>query len=160
MSVCSTKTLTAAWEAARGWHRTGDLNYKRGHKRATASPRRVNFIRKAPKVGHISTGHNSSASNQGSTFVKMFTALDDTGLLFRKAVNACKHFPRAEPINAAAGGQVPGGAYQALLRKAAELRKADPTLSDAVSFAKAFTDPADRDLAARERRENRPQAGW
>ena len=43
-----------------------------------------------------------------------------------------------------------------LLAKAEELRKKEPALSEAQAFAKAYGDPANRDLAAAERRQNRP----
>jgi hypothetical protein len=43
-------------------------------------------------------------------------------------------------------------AMKALQAKAAALRAADPSLSRERAFAKAYTDPANRDLAAAERR--------
>ncbi len=49
-------------------------------------------------------------------------------------------------------------AYGQLVAKAAELRKADPKLTDAQAFAKVYADPANVELAKRERLENRPAA--
>jgi hypothetical protein len=42
--------------------------------------------------------------------------------------------------------------------KADELRKREPTLTREQSFAKVFSDFSNRELAARERSENRPVA--
>jgi hypothetical protein len=50
------------------------------------------------------------------------------------------------------------GAYAELMAKADALRKQDSSLSEAQAFSKIFSDPANRDLAARERSENRPVA--
>ena len=49
-------------------------------------------------------------------------------------------------------------ALDRLNKLAAELREANPELSKSQAFAKVFSDPANRDLAAAERRENRPTA--
>jgi hypothetical protein len=48
-------------------------------------------------------------------------------------------------------------AYDVLMVKAAELRKAQPHLSEAQAFAKVFTDPANIELAKRERIESAPR---
>ena len=47
-------------------------------------------------------------------------------------------------------------ALDALKAKAAELRKAHPELSESQAFAKVYTDPANRALAAAERSASRP----
>jgi hypothetical protein len=47
-------------------------------------------------------------------------------------------------------------AYGTLTQKADELRKANPSLTEAQAFAAAYTSPANRDLAKAERRKNRP----
>jgi hypothetical protein len=49
-------------------------------------------------------------------------------------------------------------AHDQLVQKAEELRKKQPELSPAQAFAKAYQDPANRELAKQERRENRPAA--
>jgi hypothetical protein len=49
-------------------------------------------------------------------------------------------------------------AYEAFVEKAEELRKADPSLTEAQAFSKAYTDPRNAALALRERVENRPRA--
>jgi hypothetical protein len=46
-----------------------------------------------------------------------------------------------------------GNAYDILTVKAEELRKADASLTEAQAFAKAYSDPANRDLVAQEKRE-------
>jgi len=48
-------------------------------------------------------------------------------------------------------------AMDALTAKAAELRRGDPSLTAEMAFSKAYSDPANRKLAARERRANRPE---
>jgi hypothetical protein len=48
-------------------------------------------------------------------------------------------------------------AYTALMVKAAELRKTQPTLTEAQAFSKVFTDPANIELAKRERAEAAPR---
>lgn len=49
-------------------------------------------------------------------------------------------------------------AYDQLVTKAEELRALDPSLSEAQAFEKSYSDPANRELAKRERTEAR--ASW
>jgi hypothetical protein len=49
-------------------------------------------------------------------------------------------------------------AYDELVSKAEELRKADPSLTEAKAFSKVYTDPRNAALAAQERQDNRPRA--
>lgn len=49
-------------------------------------------------------------------------------------------------------------AYNELVAKAEELRKKDPNLTKEQAFSKVYSDPANADLAKRERAENRPNA--
>jgi hypothetical protein len=49
-----------------------------------------------------------------------------------------------------------GDALEELNEKAAQLRKARPELSEAQAFAKVYADPVNRQLMARERRQNSP----
>lgn len=51
-----------------------------------------------------------------------------------------------------------GKAYDALMAKAAELRKADPTLSEAQAFTKVYTDPANAETVQLHKRETLPHA--
>ena len=53
---------------------------------------------------------------------------------------------------------VQGDEVDVIKAKAAELRKADPKLSEEQAFAKAYADPANRKIAAAERAKNRPVA--
>jgi ribosomal protein L20A (L18A) len=48
------------------------------------------------------------------------------------------------------------GAYDELISKAAELRKREPSLTEAQAFERIYTDPANRDLVKRERQESAP----
>jgi hypothetical protein len=69
--------------------------------------------------------------------------------------------PRATPGNAAYAKSDPApnadSAYAALMIKAEEYRSAHPELSVAQSFARVMQDPANRDLAKRERMESAPR---
>jgi hypothetical protein len=98
-----------------------------------------------------------SGESAAQAFSRAYSANDDEGLLMRKAVQAAKGFSTAGPVREAVAG---GTAYDALMAKASEYRKAHPemTLTREQSFAKVFSDPANRALAARERSENRPTA--
>lgn len=51
-----------------------------------------------------------------------------------------------------------GSAYDELVAKADELRKKDTNLTKEQAFAKVYADPANADIAKRERAENRPHA--
>jgi hypothetical protein len=95
------------------------------------------------------------AKANGTTFVKLYTAQDSDGLAIRRATQILKGFGTAGPVREAVAG---GSAYEALMAKADELRKREPQLSREQSFLKAFQDPVNRELAARERSENRPVA--
>lgn len=57
-----------------------------------------------------------------------------------------------------AGGAAPATAYDELMAKALELRKAQPALTLQQAFEKVYSDPANSALAKRERTENRPAA--
>lgn len=54
----------------------------------------------------------------------------------------------------------PRKALDQLKALADEQRRQNPTLSEAGAFARVYADPKNKDLAARERAENRPQSGW
>jgi hypothetical protein len=95
------------------------------------------------------------AKSKGSNFVAMYTAQDDDGLAIRRATQILKGFGTTGPMREAVAG---GDAYQALEMKASDLRKRDPTLTKEQAFAKAFSAPENRALAAAERAANRPVA--
>jgi hypothetical protein len=90
-----------------------------------------------------------------SAFAKVFSGDTTEAVTFRRAIQALKNFPRAERGPAVAGAE-PGAAYAALVAKGEALRKADPSLTKEMAFAKAFSDPANRELARAERAANRP----
>jgi hypothetical protein len=72
----------------------------------------------------------------------------DFRVVVKKGSQELYDLPAAEAaaiINGAASGDSSG--YAQLTAKAAELRKVDPSLTEARAFAKVFTDPANRELA-------------
>jgi hypothetical protein len=69
---------------------------------------------------------------------------------FQRLVKECKQRPRRPD----ALKNRP--AYGELLVKAAELRKREPHLTKEQAFAKVYTDPANREMVERERRESAP----
>jgi hypothetical protein len=83
-------------------------------------------------------------------FSKFFQANE----VVRRAHQIVKGYVSAAPQ----AGVATGGAYAELMALADALRKRDSSLSEAQAFSKVFSDPANRDLAARERAENRPVA--
>jgi hypothetical protein len=105
-----------------------------------------------------------SGETPAQAFSRVYTS--DEGLVLRKAVNACKTFDqqppkvRAEPKVTAvvAGDGLTGDALAQLEALVAELRRAHPEMSKAQAFAKVYTDPANAELAKRERQQNRPRA--
>ena len=90
-------------------------------------------------------------------FSRAFSASDDRALMMRKAIAVCKGFglPPHEPIETVA---TTGTAYDQLMIKASEARRADPSLSQAQAFKKVYEDPSNIEIAKRERLENRPAA--
>jgi hypothetical protein len=113
------------------------------------------------------------AKAHGTSFVKMFEANNDTGLAIRKAVDIAKHagFGVSSPYLKAATlepKQVgsrdarnvddPKSALDQINDLIAEQRRQHPELelTDAQWFARVYSDPANRDIAKRERMENRP----
>jgi hypothetical protein len=90
-------------------------------------------------------------------FSKVFGADTPEAATFRRAIDAVKSFPRPER-GAAIAGAAPGQAYAALVAKGEALRAADPSLTREMGFAKAFSAPENRELAAAERAANRPRA--
>jgi hypothetical protein len=95
------------------------------------------------------------ARANNTTFVKLFTAQNSDGLALRRAVQVLKGFGTAGPVHEAVAG---GTAFDELNAKAAEYRKAHPEMTQEQAFAKVFSSPENRALAARERSENRPVA--
>jgi hypothetical protein len=104
----------------------------------------------------------------GQSFSKLFQAQTTDGLLLRQAHQAVVKANRAAPVTEF---KAPGStfdkllkrdgessAYSKLMEKAELLQKFDPSLTADQAFAKAYTGPANRDLANQERRENRPQS--
>jgi hypothetical protein len=57
------------------------------------------------------------------------------------------------------GSAVPRTAMDELNAKAAEMRKANPTLTREQAFTKVYTDPENAPLIRRERQENAPPTG-
>ncbi|MDE2472289.1 MAG: hypothetical protein KGL35_27040 [Bradyrhizobium sp.] len=61
-------------------------------------------------------------------------------------------------FGATGDGTASNSAHDQILAKAAELRKQNPALTEAQAYAKAYQDPANREIAKRERASNRPAA--
>jgi hypothetical protein len=94
--------------------------------------------------------------SSASAFARIYSESSDRGMLLRKAVGACKTFAtQTQPAHRQAVGSS-GSAYDALLRKADELRVRDPSLSREMAFSKVFTAPENAELARAERQQNRP----
>jgi hypothetical protein len=86
-------------------------------------------------------------------FTRMFTDGGADGLTLRRA----HALVRAEQLygpTVKSADRGSNSAYGELLTKAEELRKVRPELSEAQCFAKVFSDPANIELAKRERRES------
>jgi hypothetical protein len=94
-----------------------------------------------------------------AAFAKLFTDGGADSLTLRKAhavvkaSHAEQMFGPTFPARAKAD-RSEGRAYNELLAKAEELRKVRPELSEAQAFAKVFSDPANIELAKRERIES------
>ena len=97
-----------------------------------------------------------------SAFAKVFASATPEGLDFRKAVARLKGQATLVPMvtggAAAEAVNDPKAALRQLEELAAKLRAQFPALSKAQAFAKVFSDPANRALAAAERAANRPAA--
>ncbi len=89
-------------------------------------------------------------------FAHMFSAPTPEGLLLRQAHACIKMANRATMPTDAPIRKSESSAYEKLMEKAELLQKVDPDLSLDQAFAKVFTNPANRELAEQERRENRP----
>jgi hypothetical protein len=116
------------------------------------------------------------AKAHGSTFAKLFSAQDDTGLALRKAVDIAKHQqwlsgtstiskmatsqPRVVGGEAARSVGNPKAALAALQDLVDEQRRSNPTLTEAGAWDKVYADPKNAELVQRERHENRPVAAW
>jgi hypothetical protein len=94
----------------------------------------------------------------------VFTADDDVGKAFRRAVQIAKGMAPIEPVATGDSGSDADDntALAALRRLVAAMRAANPELklSDAQAFARVYSDPANAELVKRERAENRPVATW
>jgi hypothetical protein len=96
-----------------------------------------------------------------TAFAKVFEAKDAFGVACRKAVAIAKGLALILPLQI--GGQAaidaadddPADALEQLQALAEEQHRRQPALSKAQAFAKVFTDPANRHLAAAERRQAR-----
>lgn len=121
------------------------------------------YLIENPGDGHKISEHEfvriveGYAKANGRSFADLYTASDFDGLAIRKATQLLKGFPVAEARSGAvAGGADSGAAYDAIVAKAEELRKSEPSLSREQAFSKAYQQNAD--LARAERQANRPVA--
>jgi hypothetical protein len=91
-------------------------------------------------------------------FSKVFTAEDAEGQAIRRCWQLSKQGILDEDSAADAAGEVEDDAMDQLEELAADERKRNPKLTKAQAFAKAYTDPANAGIAAKERQQNRPRA--
>jgi hypothetical protein len=117
----------------------------------------------------------------GVSFSKLFEAQDEQGITLRKAIAAARDVqflsktataatlqpvslkPRVSGFSGKPAQQNvndPKTALSQLAELVAAMRAANPDLTEAQAFATVYVDPANADLAARERAENRPTAVW
>jgi len=83
-------------------------------------------------------------------------ALDEFVELYKAASKALDSSELLKEYGSAKA--MPSDETTAITAKAAELRKADPSLTEAQAFSRAYTDPANKALAKAERAKNRPFA--
>jgi hypothetical protein len=94
-----------------------------------------------------------NAKTPAAAFSQMFLDGGPDGLTIRRAHALVRAEQLYGPTVKAADRGL-NSAYGELQAKAAELRKVRPELSEAQAFAKVFSDPANSELARRERRES------
>jgi uncharacterized protein YfcZ (UPF0381/DUF406 family) len=124
---------------------------------------------------------DEQANRENTSFVKVFEAQDERGIVLRKAIMAARDAqflsktataaslqpvslkPRVSGFSGKPAQQNvndPKTALSQLAELVAAMRAANPDLTEAQAFATVYVDPANADLAARERAENRPTAVW
>ena len=100
-------------------------------------------------------------ASEGETLMKAYggggNEAVDKLLGFLKAATAAAKEAGLFKEFGASGGNGPLTALDELNAKATELRKTNPALSQDQAFAKVFSDPANAELARRERADNRPR---
>jgi hypothetical protein len=90
-------------------------------------------------------------------FAKVFSSDDEVGITFRKAIQIAKGMMPIIPVFVDADSvNDPVNALEELERLVERMRAAEPALSKAQAFAKVYA--ANPQLAAAERRQNRPRA--
>jgi hypothetical protein len=109
-------------------------------------------------------GERRSDESPDQAFARCFSASTPDGLAIRQAHAIVKNFPAVmvtEPtqVGGAAATAVdnPVDALSQLRNLAEEQRRRSPEMSIDQAFAYVYSDPANRDLAAKERQQNRPQ---
>jgi hypothetical protein len=85
-------------------------------------------------------------------------AIDEMAKLLKAATEQAKAGGVFKEFGSGNGTGGTDSAHAQLAAKAADLRKSQPALSEAQAFSKVYSDPANADLAKRERQENRPSA--
>jgi hypothetical protein len=124
---------------------------------------------------------SEAAGRADTTFSKLFEANTPEGVTLRKAIMAARDAqfvsktataatlqpvslkPRVSGFSGKPAQQNvndPKTALSQLGELVAAMRAANPDLTEAQAFATVYADPANADLAARERMENRPTASW
>ncbi len=95
-------------------------------------------------------------------FARIFSDMSPEGVQLRKAHAIVKGLAIIEPRQVggrdATAVDNPTGALAQLQKLAEEQRQRNPALTLDQAFARVYSDPLNRELAARERQENRPRA--
>jgi hypothetical protein len=126
---------------------------------------------------------DEQAKRENTSFVKLFEAQDERGIVLRKAIAAARDqqwLEKTTTMSKAAEGMpgratiqprvVGGAAAQAvdnpksalaeLQALVDEQRAQNPALSESMAWQRVYEHPSNADLARREREENRPVASW
>jgi hypothetical protein len=126
---------------------------------------------------------DEQAKRENTSFVKLFEAQDERGIVLRKAIAAARDaqfLSRTTTVSKAAAGmpgratiepRVTGGraaqaidnpktALEELQSLVDQQRAQNPALSESEAWLRVYEHPDNRALALREREENRPTASW
>lgn len=119
---------------------------------------RASFAKRATDIG-LSADDGEMLRKAAKGDDASFSALEKRIGELNKALHASQKAGGIFKEFGSANSQSGSSAIDALNAKAAELRKADPKLSEAQAFAKAYNDPANKDLAAQEKQERNKAIG-
>jgi hypothetical protein len=147
------------------------LLLRKAHALAKGSP--YNFVDRTPMVTYgvdamhaaVSDTESSEAYRQLEALIAGLRATSPWLTAQQLFAAVCANHPKNTALAARAVHQATGvsvlaagaTAFDELKAKAAELRKTQPNLTEAQAFDKVYTDPANIEIAKRERRESAPR---